>query len=199
MKKYILSILGCCCLVFALLYVKYDRQGGAYGLDCYFCNNNLPYGITARCYSDYPPRFYLVDDDDFELLGSGFRYYRNSFIIKNLLSYGYNDTSIIAKCTDSLNNIKYLISYVTEYKSKNGKPEISFQDLDYTCFQKISTNYLWYNVDNKQIKNIMNKKEVFLILCLLSMFLFIISLDYTFRHKNKKGKRIANNAIIVPF
>ena len=33
-----------------------------------------------------------------------------SFRIKNFLGYAYNDTSVLLKCTDSLNNIKYLVS-----------------------------------------------------------------------------------------
>jgi len=173
MRKYFLSILGACCIVFALLYVKYDKQCGVYGLDSYFSNNNLPYGITPKFKTWYPQNFVLFDDDDdFELIGIGFRFYRSSFIIKDFLSYGYNDTSIIVKCTDSLNNIRYLISYITEYKSINGNSEIGFQDLSDTCFQKINHKYKWYNVGNETIENISAKKSGMLILCFLSVVIF---------------------------
>ena len=185
MRKYILSILGVCCIVFALLYVKYDKQSWAYGLDCYFCKNNLPYGITPKYNTRYPQNFVLFDDDDFELIGSGFRFYRSSFTIKKFLSYGYTDTSIIVKCTDSLNNIKYLISYVTEYKSKNGNSEIGFQDLSDTCFQEINHNYIWYNVDKEQIENMMEKKNGMFILCFLSVILFIICLSIKAKPRKK--------------
>ena len=111
-------------IICTILYLRYDKLGFHNGLECSFCDNKLPYNLLPMRNSEYPQRFYLKDEDDFELVGVGFKYYTNSFTIKDFLGYGYNDTSVIVKCTDSLNVIKYLISYETKYKSKKGNPEI---------------------------------------------------------------------------
>ena len=121
----------------SLLYLKYDSKGYEYGLGCNFCNKKLPYNLVPISNSEYPQRFYLNDEEDFELVGIGFSYRKNSFKIKNFLGYGYNDTSVIVKCTDSLNTIRYLTSYETGYKSKNGNPEISFKDLSNSDFEQV--------------------------------------------------------------
>lgn len=105
MKKVIeFIVLGVVFFVLVLLYIIYDRTGYHYGLECSFCNKNMPYGLTPKINSDYPQSFVLLDEDGFELTGSGFRHRQSSFKIKNFLGYGYNDTSVLLKCTDSLNS-----------------------------------------------------------------------------------------------
>jgi hypothetical protein len=183
----IISILLSFCTISVLLYVKYDKFGYEYGLDCTFCENNLPYGITP--YSDRYRSFTLLDNDKFNLVGSGFRYSKSSFTINNFLSYAYNDTSIIVKCTDSLSNVKYLSSYVTEYKNKAGSPVISFRDLDKVHFQEISNNYQWYNVDKETIDSKTSKKYIMLLLCVLSGILFFTS-SVILLIKKKRSKKI---------
>ena len=102
-------------LVLVLLYLRYDKTGYYYGVECSFCNKNMPYGLTPKIKFDYPQSFCLLDEDGFELVGIGFRYKQSSFRIKNFLGYAYNDTSVLLKCTDSLNNIKYHLINVIQH------------------------------------------------------------------------------------
>ncbi|MBC8643723.1 hypothetical protein H9W95_05735 [Flavobacterium lindanitolerans] len=111
----------------------------------------MPYHLTPYDERDGSRfSFTLKDEDDFELVGTGFRYQTINFEIKNLLAYGYNDTSVIVKCTDSLNTIRYLISFETGYTSKKGNPEISFKDLSINDFQKVKDKYNWFEIEKKK-------------------------------------------------
>ena len=155
----------------SLLYLKYDSKGFEYGLGCNFCSNKLPYNLTPE--SDRYGSFTLKDEEDFELIGNGFRYKKSSFIIKDFIAYGYNDTSVVVKCTDSLNTIKYLTSYETGYKSKKGNPEISFKDLSNSDFEKVKDKYQWFEVDEEKANTIRFMKFLFIVGALLSL-IFII-------------------------
>ena len=117
--------------------------------------------------------FTLKDDDGFELVGVGFRYRQSSFKINNFLAYGYNDTSVIVKVTDSLDNIRYLISYETGYRSKRGSPEISFRDLSNSDFEKIKIDYQWFVVSREKADTVMRIKFVSLIGAAVSLIFFI--------------------------
>lgn len=175
-------VFGVSFFIFLLLYLNYDSKGYHYGLKCNFCNMNLPYGLSLKMNSDYPQDFVLLDGDGFELVGSGFRYRQSSFKIKDFLAYGYNDTSVIVKCTDSLNIAKYLVSYETAYKSKKGNPEISFKDLSISDFEQIKDKYQWFEVDEEKANTIRFMKFSFIIGALLSLF-FIVKKIFKLRSK----------------
>lgn len=167
-----------------LFYLKYDSKGYDYGLGCTFCNKTMPYNLkpqTDRYYS-----FVLLDEDDFELTGSGFRHRQSSFKIKNFLGYGYNDTSVLLKCTDSLNNLKYLISYETGYKSNKGNPAISFKDIENSEYNQIKGNYQWIEIDEEKANTIRFMKFIFIIGALFSLFFIVRNLSVaTDMQKNK--------------
>ena len=165
-----------------LFYVKYDSKGYEYGLDCNYCNKKLPYNLQPHDGSQFS--FTLKDEDDFELVGVGFRYETVNFTIKNFLAYGYNDTSVIAKCTDSLNTIKYLISYETGYKSKKGNPEISFKDLGSSDFELVKDKYQWFEVDKEKYYLVDRNKFLSMLGALLSLFFIIRQL---FKLRSKKA------------
>lgn len=171
-------------VVFVLLHLNYDSKGYRYGLECSFCNKNMPYGLTPKQNSDYPQSFYLLDEDDFELTGIGFRHRQSSFKIKNFLGYGYNDTSVLLKCTDSLNNIKYLVSYETGYKSKKGNPSISFKDIDNNEYIQIKDSYQWIEIDEGKANTIRFMKFLFIVGALLSLFFIVRKL---LRLRNNKA------------
>lgn len=69
-------------LVLVLLYLRYDKTGYYYGVECSFV---IKYAIwiNTKINFDYPQSFYLLDEDGFELVGIGFRYKQSSFRIKN--------------------------------------------------------------------------------------------------------------------
>ncbi len=174
MKKVIeFIVLGVVFFVLVLLYIIYDRTGYHYGLECSFCNKNMPYGLTPKINSDYPQSFVLLDEDGFELTGSGFRHRQSSFKIKNFLGYGYNDTSVLLKCTDSLNNIKYLVSYEIGYKSDKENPVISFKDINYNEYSQIKNNYQWIKIDEEKANTIQIMKFLFIVGALLSLFFIV--------------------------
>lgn len=183
MKKYIWIVLFSISFVLcALLYLKYDRDGYHYGLGCRFCKEQMPYNLTPHDGSQFS--FTLKDEDDFELVGIGFRYRKSSFKIKNFIAYGYNDTSVVVKCTDSLNVIKYLISYETKYKSKKGNPEISFKDLSDSDFEKVKDKYQWFDIDKEKVYAVDRNKFLFILGALLSLILIVWRL---FKLRSKKA------------
>lgn len=175
-KLIVLSLFVVSFIVFVVLYFNYDKKGYLYGYGSNFCNVKLPYGLEPKFILEYPQTFYLLDEDDFELIGSGFRFYNSEFKIKSLLSYGYNDTSVIVKCADSLNAIRYLISFVTEYKSKKGNPTISFKDIDESYFKQIKNKYEWVVIDEEKANTAWLLKYIFLVGALFSLFFFIIKI-----------------------
>jgi len=197
MKKVIVFILfGILFFLSVLLYIIYDSKGYYYGIGCGFCNENMPYGLTPKINFDYPQNFVLLNEDGFELTGGGFRYKKSSFKIKKFLSYGYNDTSIIAKCTDSLDNVKYLVSYETGNKSEKGNPAISFKDIDNSQHIQIKESYQWVDVDEEKANATRVMKFIFLVGAIFSI-LFIVRKFIKSKHskatalpredKDKKG------------
>ncbi|MDQ7960193.1 hypothetical protein [Flavobacterium lindanitolerans] len=166
-----------------LFYIKYDSKGYEYGLGCNYCNKKMPYHLTPYDERDGSRfSFTLKDEDDFELVGTGFRYQTTNFEIKNLLAYGYNNTSVIVKCTDSLNTVRYLISFETGYTSKKGNPEISFKDLSINDFQKVKDKYNWFEIDKEKGYAIDRNKFLFVLGALLSLVFGLLGL---FKLKNK--------------
>lgn len=182
MKKTIVRLLlGLSLIVFVFLYLKFDIEQYNYGFGCVFCKKKLPYNLEAKLYSDYPQRFYLLDEDGFELIGKGFRFYSNSFTINNLLAYGYNDNSVVVKCTDSLNNVKYLVSYETKYKNKNGNPEISFRDIDNKYLGQVKDDYQWVELDKEK----RNKIRFYGALSFLGAIISLLLLLWQFVNRSK--------------
>lgn len=185
MKRKILIILFSASFILCtIFYLKYDKVGFHNGLSCNFWNEKMPYNLKPNVGRQLS--FTLKDEDDFELVGIGFRYVTTNFTIKDFLAYGYNDTSVIVKCTDSLNTIKYLTSYETGYKSKKGNPEISFKDLSNRDFEHVKDKYKWFEVDKKTYHAIDNNKVLFMLGALLSLIFIFWSL---FMLRNKKANQ----------
>lgn len=168
-------------IIFVLLYLSYDNKGYNYGLGCDFCNRHMPYGLTPKINFDYPQNFVLLDEDGIELVGNGFRY--SSFKIKNFLGYGYNNTSVLLKCTDSLNNVRYLMSYETGYKSKKGNSAILFKNIENTKYNQIKNDYQWIEIDEEEANTIRFMKFIFIIGVLLLLFFIIKNLFKLLKNK----------------
>lgn len=168
-------------IVCVMFYLKYDSEGYEYGLGCNFCNKKMPYGLKPHDGSEFS--FTLKDEDDFELIGKGFKFFSSSFTIKDFLAYGYNDTSVLVKCTDSLNAVKYLIAYETKYINKNGNPEISFKDFSDNDFEQVKSKYKWFEVDKEKGYAVDGNKFLFKLVALLSLILTIWRLIKLRRNK----------------
>lgn len=180
-KKIGLLLLSVSFAVCSLLYFKCDNNGFNYGLDCSFCSKKIPYNLKPHDGDGFS--FTLNDEDDFELVGIGFRYRYSSFKVKDFIAYGYNDTSVIVKCTDSFNATKYLISYETGNKSKRGNPEISFKDLSNNDFEQAKNKFLWFEIDKERVNTIRRMKFLFMFGALLSLFFIILK---TFKLRKPK-------------
>lgn len=175
MKKYVLVILfSASFIICSIFFLRYDKVGFYYGLDCSFCKERLPYNLKPNDGEQFS--FTLKDEDDFELVGSRFRYITTNFTIKDFVAYGYNDTSVVIKCTDSLNTIRYLISYETSYKSKKGNPEISFKDLNDSNFESVKDKYQWFEVDKETYYAIDRNKFLSMLGAFFSLFFVIWTL-----------------------
>jgi hypothetical protein len=184
MKKTVWILLFSISLIICvLLYLKYDRKGYEYGLGCNFCNTKMPFNLKPHDGTHYS--FTIKDEDDFELVGIGFRYRKSSFKIKDFLAYGYNDTSVIVKCTDSLNKIQYLISYQTKYKSKKNNPEISFKDLNNSDYELLKGKYQWFAV-NKEIYYVVERSKFLFMLGALISLLILLSVLLNLRKRLKE-------------
>jgi len=71
-------------IVCVLLFLNYDSKGYDYGFGCTFCDKNLAYNLNPSVDRYYS--FTLNDEEDFELIGTGFGYKNSSFIIKDILA-----------------------------------------------------------------------------------------------------------------
>lgn len=177
MRKFIeFLLLGIMLIVFASLYLKYDKASYYNGKGCMFCNEKLPYSLEPKFYTDYPQRFYLLDADGFELVGVGFRFENTDFTIKGFSAFGYNDTSIMVKCLDSLKSIKYLVSYKTGYKSKKGTEDLSFKSITVNDYEQSKDNYNWVELNEEKANETEKYKWVFMLGSILSFILLILKL-----------------------
>ena len=121
-------------------YLKYDKIGYYYGCGSVFYNTNLPFNIKPSV--NYFHSLTLLDEDNFELVDSGFFY--TDFMINKFDAYGYNTKSLIISVKDSLNHARYMMAY----KAK-GKDNISFRNLNAYEYKSLNINYQW----------VMNDKE----------------------------------------
>ena len=172
-KKGILVTLGVLFILYITFFIRYDNKRNEYGWGCIVCNDKIPYNIKPKFIAEYPRNFVLMDSDDFELVGSGFRYQKTNFKINKFLVYGYNDSSILIKCTDSLNNIKYLISYETGYKNDLGNPEISFEDITKEGLEKNKEDFNWVELNEKEARSNTLKSFFFLCSAILSFLILL--------------------------
>lgn len=167
-------------IICSLLFLEYDNEKYYYGLGCTFCTENMPFNLTPNM--DRYSSFTLLDEDGFEIVGNGFRHKKSSFRINHLLSYGYNDTSILLRYTDSLNKIRYLVSYETTYLSDKGTPSVSFRDIEHHELESIKGHYDWVILDEETANSINFKR----FMCLLGI---VFSFFYITRSLIKLKKR----------
>ncbi len=136
--------------IFSLfIYLTIDTKNFINQSSFYHDKRKMPFGISPVYHYEYPQHFDLIGDDGFEIIGNGFRYEQCDFTIKRILAYGFNDTSIVVKCSDSLNKIRFLSSFKTGIQSKKGNPEISFREQKHNPFILHNNGYQWYEVDKK--------------------------------------------------
>lgn len=166
-----------CIVVLAIslaLFVEIDCRGYEYGLSSCLCSRRLPYNLTPSL--DPHSSFFLKNDDDYEVAGIGFRFETTDFVVKNIISYGYNDSTIVLVTTDSLNSVRVLAAYETGYTTHRGYPEISFKELlGYDEFDTAS-QLQWVNVDRDMWYHIYRVKFVLL----LGMVLLLVLTAYLF-------------------
>jgi len=154
--------------------MNFDKKQYYYGFGCVFCDTELPYHLKPKIDRYYT--FTLNDEHDFELVGNGFKYQSDSSEIKEFLGYGYDDASILVKYADSLNNIKYLSSYETGYKSSKGNPEISFKKINEVDFKQRIENYSWIDLDKDKAGEVRFYRTLSFVGAVLSLLILLRSL-----------------------
>jgi hypothetical protein len=174
-KKYALGLPIATFLICVIFYLFYDNKSYDYGLGCTFCLKEMPYGMKPHIASGFS--FTLRDDDNFELVGIGFGYETTNFRIKDFLSYGYNDTSILAEVTDNMGDIRYLVSYETGYLSTNGKPKISFQELSDSGFRQVKNEYKWIRVDKLGSESVQRNKFISFLCAIVALGLIVVIIN----------------------
>lgn len=181
MSKVFSLIILCLSFCFSIfLFLRYDSERFEYGWECDFCNKSIPFGLKVK---EYNTSYVLLDEDEFEVVGIGFRYETTDFKIKNFLAFGYNDASVVIKCTDSLNTIKYLSSFETKYKSKNGNPVLSFKDLSNNDFEHVKEKYSWVVFNHKEAQSVTFKRFLAALGALISLIFIVWRI---FKLRNKK-------------
>lgn len=179
--RLIILIIMCISSVFAYLY--YDSVSYEYGLGSNFSEKRLPFYLQPSYEMNYPQRFVILDDEGDKSVGKGCRFFGSKLLINEIIGYGYNDSSIVIKATDSLNHIKYLISYI--YKVKNNfNPIIGFKDLNENDFQANKYKYTWTELDEKIIEKIRLFTFISSIGFLTTLFLLIRRLYKTLKSKS---------------
>lgn len=174
MKKVVINLfLGISVFACTLFFLINDKKRVDYGYSSMFFNANIPFQVQPKYNHEYPQSFVLLDSDSFELVGRGFRYEHSSFKIKDFLGYGYNDTSIILMCTDELNNVKYLSSYIKESSSEDESIGISFTDLSENDLKQSIANYDWVDLLDGEIEKITFYRIISCVGVVLSLFLLI--------------------------
>jgi hypothetical protein len=181
------SLLITCFVVFLLTsfsFLKFDKERSEYGLPSVFYSRQMPYGLSVskESYSSYA----LLDEDGYELAGIGFRYGMTDFKMKDLLACAYNDSSVVLKCTDDSDSIRFLSSYETGYKSKKGNPEISFMDFKNYNLAQIDKDYNWIIFDEEKANKASSFRLLSLIGVVFSFLLFGYRLGTLLRAPNRQ-------------
>ena len=177
-RIFIMLLCVICGIVSTSYYFKYDKIGSYYGCGSIFYNTNLPFNIKPGV--NYFHSLILFDEDNFELVDSGFYY--TDFMIKKFDADGYNTKSLILSVKYSLNRPRYMMAY----KSK-GKDNISFRNMDAYEYKSLNNNYQWVMND----KEYLFKIESIKFYCLVGTILPIIFMWYLLRLIRKKVILIA--------
>jgi hypothetical protein len=148
MKKNIAYIILSVFFITILIYVNFNSFTSS------FLPHKLPYGLMPVQSHSYPQNFVLKDANGFEVTGVGFRHSQSSFEIKDFLSFGYNENSIVLVCLDSLKNIKFLKSFETGDRDEGGNSVVSFEDIDSTQFNIIKSNYNLVSISEEKSNTI---------------------------------------------
>lgn len=168
--RLIILIILCISSVFAYLY--YDSVSYEYGLGSNFSEKRLPFYLQPSYEMNYPQKFVLLDGEGDKSVGKGCRFFGSKLLINEIIGYGYNDSSIVIKATDSLNHIKYLVSYIHRVNNNN-IPIIAFKDMDESDFQANKYKYTWTELDENIIEKIRSFTFVSSIGFFTTLFLLI--------------------------
>lgn len=150
----------------------------------FLLKKDLPFNMQPMFYSHYPQAFCLLDSTGIPLLYPGLTFQNDStnFGIKEIVEYGYDDTTLVSACVDSSNSIKYFRSRV--YCQQLG-PEIDFFEISIEQYDilRYSHKYTWVNV-KKSIDKAYHISVCFfrLLLILVSTLIAILLLKFIY-HK----------------
>ncbi len=186
-KKFILSIISLILLTFSIIkYINADKEMYYYGknnLPIY--QNKLPFGMKPE-YWDYRrdnSGFNIIDHIDFKSVGRSVGCWEYpGIIIDSVISYGFNDTLLIAIIEDTSKNLYC-------YK-QNDTLSFEFTPLKECNIEQMKKDYnlKWIETANKLPENISSARFFSGILFYISLILFIIYFRKYLKEKHKEVK-----------
>lgn len=190
MKKHlILSIISLILLIFAIIkYINADKEMYYYAknnLPIY--HNKLPFGSKPE-YWDHRldnSGFKIMDKYDFVHIGDHVRYCGYpDILVDSVISYGFNDTLLVAIIADSSKNLYCFIQNDTLIRS------ITLILLTNCNIEKLKHDYnlKWIENPNKPPENISSTRFFSGILFYFSLIFFIIYFRKYLKEKHKEKK-----------
>ncbi len=133
-----------------------------------FYTLNIPYGIKTYSNNSYFRNFYLLDINNFPIIGEGYKFGNSDLEIIKIKSYGYNDSEILVRYCDSLNMIRFKELYFINSK------EISFREHEVKDSISLKELYTWIDLDEKDTSGLYFDRfisMIFIFLCIVYLVL----------------------------
>ncbi len=185
-KKLLLTIVfGTLIIASASLYIIADSDLYYYGINNLPIYNKLPFEMKPEYWNTRQggPGFNIMDKYDFVHIGNyvGYREYPG-IIIDSVISYGFNDTLIVAIIADSSKNLYCFIQNDTLIRS------ITLIPLTNCNIEKIKHDYnlKWIENPNNPPYLIMSKRFRSAFIFYISLILFIIYFSKYIKEKHKE-------------
>jgi hypothetical protein len=156
-------------LLSVVFYISLDKQLYYYGTSTFHFYNLLPINISVVDRADFEGGFAILDDVGLCIAGKGntYKYNNGTIEINEILSYGYNQSKVIAKFKDPTEKV-----YFIEFKKnddKNSKKILAVKFFEFND-NLILDEYNWINIKgkNSKVREILISRSV--------LFLFIVGL-----------------------
>ncbi len=185
-KNFILSILFCIILITCIiLYVLADSDLYYYGKNNLPIYNELPFGMKPEYWNTRSgsPGFKIIDKYDFVHIGRGVRYWGYPNItVDSVISYGFNDTLIIAIIHDTYKNLYCFKQNNTINRFVKLTP---YKDCNIEQIKK-DYNLKWIENPNNPPYLIMSKRFRSAFVFYISLILFIVYFSKYLKEKHKE-------------
>lgn len=139
----------------AILYFAYNDRAYYLGINCFLHQNSLPFNLKPEFVDNInsDKQFSIIDQKKYPAIASGFKFQNSNIKIKRIISYGYNQNTLIVKVFDINQRIFYFIA-TNENHSDIDNSEIAFEELKFEDVNKYSKKISWTEIDFETIMNV---------------------------------------------